>query len=69
MTHCGGGQSTDQFDMLAAIQAWVEDGKAPDRITAKGAAFPGTTRPLCPVPKVARYDGGEASDERSFSCR
>jgi feruloyl esterase len=69
MTHCGGGQSTDQFDMLAAIQEWVEKGRAPDRIIASGKAFPGLTRPLCPFPKVARFDGGAANEERSFSCR
>jgi len=69
MTHCGGGQSTDQFDMLAAIQEWVEKGHAPDRVIASGKAFPGITRPLCPYPKVARFDGGNASDERSFSCK
>jgi len=69
MTHCGGGQSTDQFDMLSAIQAWVEQGHAPDRVVASGKAFPGVTRPLCPFPKVARFDRGSASDERSFSCR
>ena len=69
MTHCGGGQSTDEFDMLTAIQAWVEQDKAPERITAKGKAFPDETRPLCPYPKVARYDGGDVKDEKSFSCR
>lgn len=69
MTHCGGGQSTDQFDMLTAIQAWVEEGKAPDRIIASGRAFPDVTRPLCPVPQVARYEGGDPNDEKSFSCR
>jgi len=69
MTHCGGGKSTDQFDVLAAIQAWVEEGRAPDRMAARGAAFPGRTRPLCPYPKVARYDGGDPENERSFSCR
>ncbi len=69
MTHCGGGQSTDQFDMLVAIQAWVEQGRPPDRIPASGKAFPGVTRPLCPFPKVARYDHGPESDEHSFSCR
>lgn len=69
MTHCGGGQSTDQFDMLAAIQQWVEKGQAPDRVIASGRAFPGKTRPLCPYPKVARFDGGNADDEKSFSCR
>jgi feruloyl esterase len=68
MTHCGGGQSTDQFDMLSAIQDWVEKGRAPDRVVASGKAFPGITRPLCPYPKVARFDGGDASNERSFTC-
>jgi hypothetical protein len=69
MTHCGGGQSTDQFDMLTAIQQWVEKGQAPDRVVASGKAFPGKTRPLCPYPKVARFDGGNADDQKSFSCR
>lgn len=69
MTHCGGGQSTDQFDMLAAIQDWVENKRAPDRIIASGRAFPETTRPLCPYPKVARYDGGDTKSAASFSCR
>lgn len=69
MTHCGGGQATDQFDMLTAIQQWVEEDKAPDRIVAKGNAFPDTTRPLCPYPQVARYDGGDEKDAASFSCR
>jgi hypothetical protein len=69
MTHCGGGQSTDQFDMLTAIQQWVEKGQAPDRVIASGRAFPGKIRPLCPYPKVARFDGGNADDQQSFSCR
>lgn len=69
MTHCGGGQSTDQFDMLTAIQEWVEKGRAPDRVVASGKAFPGITRPLCPYPQVARFDGGNASDEHSFTCK
>ena len=69
MTHCGGGQSTDQFDMLTAIQAWVEKAQAPDRVIATGRAFPGKTRPLCPYPKVARYEGGNAEEQQSFVCR
>jgi hypothetical protein len=69
MTHCGGGQSTDQFDMLTAIQQWVEKGQAPDRVIASGRAFPGKTRPLCPYPKVARFDGGNPDNQESFSCR
>ena len=69
MTHCGGGRSTDQFDVLSVIQNWVEHDHAPDRIVAKGTAFPGRTRPLCSYPKVARFDSGDPEDERSFSCR
>ncbi len=69
MTHCAGGQSTDQFDMLTAIQEWVEKNRAPDRVIASGRAFPDTTRPLCPYPRVARYDGGDAKAAASFSCR
>lgn len=69
MSHCGGGQSTDRFDMLEAVQAWVEHGRAPDRVLASGAAFPGRTRPLCPYPTVARYVGGNPEDAASFACR
>jgi pimeloyl-ACP methyl ester carboxylesterase len=68
MTHCGGGMSTDRFDMLTAIQAWVEEGRAPDRIIATGERLPGVSRPLCPYPLVARYQGGDPDDAASFSC-
>jgi hypothetical protein len=69
MTHCAGGEATDEFDALQAIQAWVEGGEAPDRIVAQGKAFPGVTRPLCPYPKVARYEGGDPASEKNFVCR
>ena len=69
MTHCGGGRSTDRFDMLDAIMAWVEEGRAPDRILATGKNFPGVARPLCPYPLVARYQGGDANAAASFACR
>jgi len=69
MNHCGGGPATDQFDALSALQAWVETGTPPDRIVATGNAFPGVSRPLCPYPKVARYEGGDTASEKSFSCR
>lgn len=68
MTHCAGGPATDEFDMLTTIQAWVEEGHAPERISAKGKSFPGVTRPLCPYPQVARYTGGDPQNETSFTC-
>jgi hypothetical protein len=54
---------------LSAIQNWVEKGEAPNRVRASGRAFPETMRPLCPCPRVARYDSGDVKGERSFSCR
>jgi feruloyl esterase len=68
MTHCHGGDATDQFDMLQAIQAWVEEDQAPDRILATSAAL-GISRPLCPHPQVARYVGGDPASAESFACR
>ena len=84
MNHGSGGIATDQFDALAALVDWVEFGVAPDRIvaTARGAGNPGgenpelpaewapdRTRPLCPYPAVARYDGsGDPERAESFTC-
>jgi hypothetical protein len=42
------------------------------RLTASwrlGATFPGVSRPLCPYPLVARYDGGDPNSADSFTCR
>ena len=71
MNHCAGGPATDQFDGLAALQAWVEEGKAPDRVIARGSGMvsPNLSRPLCPWPTMARYDGGDPNSSASFSCR
>jgi hypothetical protein len=70
MSHCGGGQRLDQFDLLGAIVKWVEKGTAPTSVTATGSAFPGRSRPLCPYPKHAQYNGqGDTKDAASFECR
>ena len=85
MGHCSGGPATDQFDALSALVTWVEQGTAPESLTAsaRGAGNAGgvnaevpaswsatRTRPLCPYPKVARYNGsGSLEDAASFSCR
>ncbi|UFN47724.1 tannase/feruloyl esterase family alpha/beta hydrolase [Roseomonas sp. OT10] len=68
MNHCGGGPAMDDFDPLAAIEAWVERGQAPDRLLARGSAFPGRSRPLCPAPQEARYRGGDPQEAASFAC-
>jgi pimeloyl-ACP methyl ester carboxylesterase len=85
MSHCSQGPATDQFDALTALVAWVEQGQAPDMIvaTARGPGNAGgansevpanwaasRTRPLCPYPKIARYNGSGSLDAAaSFSCR
>ncbi len=72
MGHCNGGDGTDAFDMQAAIERWVEQGKAPDRIEASRVRDGKTdrTRPLCPYPQVASYKGSGSTDESSnFVCK
>src|SRR5205814_2028751 len=34
MGHCGGGEGPNTFDMLGALEQWVERGKTPDQIVA-----------------------------------
>ncbi|MBI5279092.1 MAG: tannase/feruloyl esterase family alpha/beta hydrolase [Burkholderiales bacterium] len=85
MGHCSGGPAADQFDALGALVSWVEHGVAPATLAAKarGAGNPGgvnadvpatwspsRTRPLCPYPLVARYNGsGDIEAASSFSCK
>jgi feruloyl esterase len=72
MAHCGGGEGPNTFDMVGALEQWVEHGKAPDRILASHTAdgVVDRTRPLCPYPQVAVYRGAGSIDEAAnFSCR
>jgi feruloyl esterase len=75
MLHCGGGPGPSAFDMQGAISAWVEAGRAPERVIAakfidddptKGVAL---SRPLCPFPSVASWNGrGDKARAESFVC-
>ena len=85
MGHCSGGPAVDQFDAITPLVAWVEQGDAPDSITAtaRGAGnvggvngevpaawAAGRTRPLCAYPEVARYQGfGDVEVASSYRCR
>lgn len=69
MSHCGGGPSLDQFDLVDALAKWVEKGIAPQSVIATGNAFPGRSRPLCPYPKHTQYKGhGDTQNASSFEC-
>ena len=90
MQHCGAGMGPNAIggvfgayppsrdaahDVVSALSQWVEDGKAPDAITAtlyrdgdpsKGVA---AQRPWCVYPAVAKYSGqGPRSEASSFVC-
>jgi feruloyl esterase len=72
MGHCGGGAGPNTFDMVAALEQWVEQGKAPDWISASHSTSGAVdrTRPLCPYPQVAVYNGtGSIDDAASFACK
>jgi feruloyl esterase len=88
MAHCGGGSGANSFgnggagaqtrgdperDIFAALERWVEQGVAPQRLvgTGRGTDDPSKplTRPLCPYPQVAQYRGsGDVNDAASFAC-
>ena len=71
--HCGGGVGPDQADFLGAMERWREGGMAPAQIPATRAGGrggqPPMSRPLCPFPQVARYNGSGNTDEaKNFTC-
>jgi Tannase and feruloyl esterase len=70
MGHCGGGATTDKFDLLTPIADWVEKAIPPGPVTASGSNFTpaayqvnfvqgpaSRSRPLCPYPQQARFTG------------
>jgi len=88
MAHCSGGDGPSAFgngtnnapvidadhDLLKALERWVEQGVAPEKIVAthyvnntpaSGVQF---QRPLCPFPQVARYTVGDPTNADSFKC-
>jgi feruloyl esterase len=86
MGHCGGGPGPNVFgnggnaapnqtpdnDLLMALDRWVTQGTAPERIVASrvegGAVI--RTRPLCPYPKKSVYNGsGNLEEAGSFICQ
>jgi len=88
MQHCYGGSAPNSFgqfgagsgdaerDMFDAIERWVEQGIAPERIIATKRkndldprSEPLGTRPLCAYPSVARYKGtGSTDDAANYAC-
>jgi len=64
-----------QHNIFVALEDWVENGTAPEEIIAtkykddKPANGVEMTRPICPFPQQARWNGkGDTSDAASWSC-
>lgn len=86
MTHCARGPGPTSFgnqgaespicdaqhDLVEALDRWVEQGVAPERIIASrlDGRRVTRTRPLCPYPRRAVYTGSGSTDDASnFACR
>jgi len=70
--HCGGGTGPAPVDAFGALVTWVEQGMPPQSLLASGgtaAPATGRTRPLCPYPQTAIYNGsGSIDDAKNFHC-
>jgi feruloyl esterase len=72
MHHCAGGPGPNTFDMLTALENWVEKNQPPKSVIASHSTggVVDRTRPLCVYPKVARYMGtGSTDDAANFKCK
>jgi tannase/feruloyl esterase len=72
MMHCGGGDGPNQFNPMVALERWREANVAPSQILATHVTngVVDTTRPLCPYPQVAVYNGsGSTKDATNFTCK
>ncbi len=72
MMHCRGGPGPDQFNVVGAMERWVESGTAPDQLIAAHTVGNRVdmTRPLCPYPQVAQWTGvGNTDDAANFACK
>jgi len=71
MYHCGGGTGVSAFDALTPLVEWVEKGVVPQAILGSRLVDGRVvrTRPLCPYPQVARYQGtGSVDEAANFRC-
>ena len=83
MVHCGAGPGAWLTDYVAPIVDWREKDVAPEKLIATQNSWKfgdpeetmpaktgGFSRPICPFPKLAEYDGkGDENQADSFSCK
>jgi len=69
--HCAGGVGPQPQNLFNALVDWVENKKAPQTIlsTVTTGGVVTRTRPLCPYPQTAIYNGsGSTDDAANFTC-
>ena len=66
VAHCGGGAGPQPSNeaMFQQMVNWVENGVAPDTVNSSGG---GRTRPICPFPQTAIYNGPPANPNLAAS--
>ena len=78
MDHCQGGPGPNEWDKLAPLVEWVENGKAPDYVVAahRTDGRVDNQRKICPFPQKAVYSGPEGGQnnpanwvEKNFTCK
>lgn len=71
VAHCSGGAGPQPQNLFGALVNWVENGVAPGQILAQNTSggVVTRTRPLCPYPQTAVYNGtGSTDDAANFHC-
>jgi len=72
MGHCSGGEGASEIDYLSYLEAWVEQGQAPDKLIGSHGQNDAPqrvefSRPAYPYPLRAQYLGrGDPKDASSF---
>ncbi len=72
MQHCGGGNAPNVLDPVTTVIDWVEGNRPPASMVAVQQKPDGSvqrSRPVCPYPQEARYQGGDPDQAASFACR
>lgn len=75
--HCRGGAGPQPVGELKVLVKWVEEGVAPDELSAVNVTLHGKepdagqslpTRKLCAWPKKQKYNGGDPLVAENFDC-
>jgi Tannase and feruloyl esterase len=67
-------RTNPDHDVFTSLTHWVENGRVPEKLIAtkyrEGHEAKGVemTRPLCPYPQSAKYNGGDPNSAGSFAC-